>query len=833
MDRFQRSQAAHAKAKRDCALWRWLRWILVGLMLALPGVAAAACSGEPGDVGKAGETYTLGDGTIVSCEGLLIVSEGMLRSVVAYGGNGSFVFLGGGVYDGVALVSGSYTMSQIYTGNITNMSGIFRKSYDDVATRQDISKWDTSNVTNMSHMFDLSTAFNGNIGQWDTSKVTDFSHMFENAQAFNADIGDWNTSRATNMAAMFKSAIVFDKDITRWDTSSVSNMDLMFYFALSFNKAIGTWNTAKVINMGGMFHDARAFAQDLSGWNVCGVTNHTNFELHSGIEGTYQYHPHFPPFGVCAGGDREIDVSETGGASIASGGALSLGNVGAPGAAKTLVLTVQNTGFDALSLGNVYTSGLSNVSIQSAVLGATSVAGGGSTTLTVSYTPTALGDFSFTLAITNNDPDEGSYIVVVSGSVGVTALRHEQILASGAQAINDQVARHLQSHVSNRFAQAKGGNGRVFQNNLSQFQDQASAERAPGDAVALSTELASATTDPSEALAQIGQALGFVDADGWVSVTTDDLMLAATQLSGFQSAAQVAQLDPGLAASLGAWDKAGAPFDGLLPGDGLDFYAAYSGGAYYKKGQEAYVGSTRDLTLGLDGFVTSDLFMGLALGHEASEIKFEGTLAGKLAQQGWRADAYAAWQAFDAFNLEGLVSYAGFANTLTGYVETGRPDSQRWIASGKASLELDWDRYTLSPYGSINYSHETFDAYITNLGTAVAKVGVEQGQWSTGLRVQGHQPVIYGLTGYASAAANGTWLNRDTVTGALPLDVLDEDQVTAAWGVGLTGSLAGLAEGSWLGDVLASADASLTYGQNGIFGANRASRWSIGLAWQY
>jgi surface protein len=170
--------------------------------LATPSFALVGCSGEPGDVGKAGETYTLGDGTIVGCEGLLIVSEGMLRSVIIYGGIGDYSFNAGGAYDGVALSSGSYTMSQIYTGNITDMSNIFRGSGVHAVSMQDISKWDTSNVTNMSHMFDFATSFNGNIGQWDTSKVTDFSYMFKYASALKADIGAWNTSRATNMTAI-------------------------------------------------------------------------------------------------------------------------------------------------------------------------------------------------------------------------------------------------------------------------------------------------------------------------------------------------------------------------------------------------------------------------------------------------------------------------------------------------------------------------------------------------------------------------------------------------------------------------------------------------------
>ncbi|KAL7522052.1 hypothetical protein ACHAWX_006752, partial [Stephanocyclus meneghinianus] len=80
-----------------------------------------------------------------------------------------------------------------------------------------ISGWNTSSVTDMSHMF-FGTDFNQDIGQWDTSSVTDMSHMFSSA-GFNQDIGQWDTSSVTDMSSMFSSA-GFNQDIGQWDTSS-------------------------------------------------------------------------------------------------------------------------------------------------------------------------------------------------------------------------------------------------------------------------------------------------------------------------------------------------------------------------------------------------------------------------------------------------------------------------------------------------------------------------------------------------------------------------------------------------------------------------------------
>ena len=39
----------------------------------------------------------------------------------------------------------------------------------------------------------------GHISLWDTSNVTNMSSMFDGATNFNQDIGNWNTSNVTNM----------------------------------------------------------------------------------------------------------------------------------------------------------------------------------------------------------------------------------------------------------------------------------------------------------------------------------------------------------------------------------------------------------------------------------------------------------------------------------------------------------------------------------------------------------------------------------------------------------------------------------------------------------
>ena len=60
------------------------------------------------------------------------------------------------------------------------MSWIFC-SCNSLISLPDISKWDTKNVTNMSHMFSSCSSLNSlpDISKWDTKNVTDMSDMFK------------------------------------------------------------------------------------------------------------------------------------------------------------------------------------------------------------------------------------------------------------------------------------------------------------------------------------------------------------------------------------------------------------------------------------------------------------------------------------------------------------------------------------------------------------------------------------------------------------------------------------------------------------------------------
>jgi len=130
------------------------------------------------------------------------------------------------------------------TSEVNDMTALFYPKYSDNDTPLDQSKfneniegWNTSNVTEMKHMFSGAKSFNQDIGKWDVSNVHDMSRMFIGAESFNQYIGNWDTSKVTDMSHMFTEAKSFNQDIKKWDVSNVDSVRHIFKRASSFNKA--------------------------------------------------------------------------------------------------------------------------------------------------------------------------------------------------------------------------------------------------------------------------------------------------------------------------------------------------------------------------------------------------------------------------------------------------------------------------------------------------------------------------------------------------------------------------------------------------------------------
>ena len=142
--------------------------------------------------------------------------------------------------------------NDIDVSNINSFCGKYNKGlFDDMNFRHiDISNWDVSNVTNMSHMFCRCSNLKsvGDLSKWNVSKVTDMSDMFFCCAKLKSvvDISKWDVSNVTDMHNMFEGCEKFNQDISGWDVSSVTNMSYMFNCCENFNKDISSWDVSKV-----------------------------------------------------------------------------------------------------------------------------------------------------------------------------------------------------------------------------------------------------------------------------------------------------------------------------------------------------------------------------------------------------------------------------------------------------------------------------------------------------------------------------------------------------------------------------------------------------------
>ena len=184
-------------------------------------------------------------------------------------------------FDGCNLMT-QCDMSKLETSDLTDASHMFYRC-DSLTTIGDLSGWDVSNLTNASYMFrdcrSLTTI--GNLPGWDTSSLTDASYMFYGCSKLTSvgDLSGWDTSNLTNASGMFgnNSSLTTLGDLSGWNTSNITNASYMFYSCSNLTTIgdLSGWNVSKVIDMRNMFCSCSKLTTlgDLSGWNVSKVTN--------------------------------------------------------------------------------------------------------------------------------------------------------------------------------------------------------------------------------------------------------------------------------------------------------------------------------------------------------------------------------------------------------------------------------------------------------------------------------------------------------------------------------------------------------------------------------
>ena len=97
---------------------------------------------------------------------------------------------------------------------------------------------DTSNITDMSHLFDMTLKklikhnlrfANFDISDWNVSKVENMEYMFYDCKNFDCDLSKWNVSNVISMSSLFNGCKNFEgKGLDKWDVSNVKYMNNMF-----------------------------------------------------------------------------------------------------------------------------------------------------------------------------------------------------------------------------------------------------------------------------------------------------------------------------------------------------------------------------------------------------------------------------------------------------------------------------------------------------------------------------------------------------------------------------------------------------------------------------
>ena len=163
------------------------------------------------------------------------------------------------------------------TSQVTNMTHIFGNMY---LEKVDVSGFDTGNVTDMSYMFSGCYALKEiDVSGFDTSKVTNMTGMFQLCESVTTlDVKGFKTSNVTDMSRMFDSCKeVSALDVSGFDTSNVTNMQCMFSQCEKVSSLdVSGFDTQNVTNIYAMFNDCASLTSiDITGFNTDNVTNMT------------------------------------------------------------------------------------------------------------------------------------------------------------------------------------------------------------------------------------------------------------------------------------------------------------------------------------------------------------------------------------------------------------------------------------------------------------------------------------------------------------------------------------------------------------------------------
>ncbi|KJY48472.1 bacterial 26-residue repeat-domain protein [Bombilactobacillus mellis] len=180
------------------------------------------------------------------------------------------------VFANLPIVTEIKGLENLDTSETTNMSHLFDDCYDLISL--DLSKFNNSQVTDMSYMFkDCKKLSSLNLNNFNTSQVTNMSGMFYDCYGFTSiDLSDFDTHNVTNMNSMFSGSYALTTlDLSNFNTSRVTDMGAMFSGCSGLKSLnVSKFDTSQVTNMSSMFSNCLALPSiNVSNFNTGNVTN--------------------------------------------------------------------------------------------------------------------------------------------------------------------------------------------------------------------------------------------------------------------------------------------------------------------------------------------------------------------------------------------------------------------------------------------------------------------------------------------------------------------------------------------------------------------------------
>lgn len=185
------------------------------------------------------------------------------------GGNVSQVESMEGMFVNVSAME-SLDLSSFDTSNVSNMSHMFN-GFSSSQNVIDLSHFNLSSLTHASNMFNGSYVNSLIMSGWSAPNLSSIDDMFSYSTFSNLNISNFSAPSLTDMTRMFSDMQISNSfDLTSFDTSEVIHMNHMFsgLYAPVAQLDLSSFNTSKVQSMDGMFENASINQLDLSGFET-------------------------------------------------------------------------------------------------------------------------------------------------------------------------------------------------------------------------------------------------------------------------------------------------------------------------------------------------------------------------------------------------------------------------------------------------------------------------------------------------------------------------------------------------------------------------------------